>query len=80
MMRILVAEDERITRVSLVRQLERWGHQVTAVEDGQHAWELFQSSEFDLVLTDWEMPRLSGVELVGRIRAAKAGTWLKGSR
>jgi sigma-B regulation protein RsbU (phosphoserine phosphatase) len=67
-MRILVAEDERITRASLVRQLERWGHDVTAAEDGRRAWELFESEAFDLVLTDWEMPELSGVELIGRIR------------
>lgn len=69
-MRILIAEDERITRVSLARQLEAWGHAVTAVEDGEAAWERFASGEFDAVLTDWEMPRLSGPELIKRIRAA----------
>ena len=72
-MRILVAEDERITRVSLIRQLERWGHEVTAAEDGQRAWELFASDQFDIVLTDWEMPRLSGVELIERIRGGRDG-------
>jgi sigma-B regulation protein RsbU (phosphoserine phosphatase) len=69
-MRILVAEDDRITRISLQRQLEGWGHAVTAVEDGQVAWEQFQTAEFDIVLTDWEMPRLSGVELIQQIRQA----------
>lgn len=69
-MRILVAEDERITRASLVRQLESWGHTVRAAEDGEAAWELFTSDEFDVVITDWEMPRLSGVELIRRIREA----------
>lgn len=68
-MRILVAEDDRITRVSLVRQLEIWGHTVTAVEDGQAAWETLSTGPFDIVITDWEMPRLSGVELIERIRA-----------
>ena len=37
-MRILLAEDERITRLTLTRQLESWRHAVTAVEDGQEAW------------------------------------------
>lgn len=69
-MRILVAEDDRITRVSLVRQLEAWGHTVAAAEDGQAAWETLRASPFDIVITDWEMPRLSGVELIERIRAA----------
>ena len=40
-MRILIAEDERITRATLVRHLEGWGHAVTATEDGEKAWEDF---------------------------------------
>lgn len=68
-MRILVAEDERITRATLTRQLEGWGHTVTAAEDGQSAWTHFSAGEFDIVLTDWEMPGLSGIELVESIRA-----------
>lgn len=68
-MRILIAEDERITRLSLARQLEAWGHTVTAAEDGQAAWEAFGAGSFDIVITDWEMPRVSGVELIQRIRA-----------
>ena len=67
-MRILVAEDERITRASLVRQLSNWGHSVAAAEDGEQAWELYFKEPFDIVLTDWEMPRLSGLDLIGRIR------------
>jgi sigma-B regulation protein RsbU (phosphoserine phosphatase) len=69
-MRILVAEDERITRTSLARQLTTWGHAVTAVEDGALAWEAMGPAEFDIVITDWEMPRMSGVELVQHIRSA----------
>jgi sigma-B regulation protein RsbU (phosphoserine phosphatase) len=70
-MRILIAEDERITRMTLARQLQSWGHEVTAAEDGQQAWEQFDgAAEFDIVITDWEMPRVSGVELVRRIRRA----------
>lgn len=75
-MRILVAEDDRITRASLVRQLEVWGHTVTAAEDGQAAWEALSASPFDIVITDWEMPRLSGVELIERVRAAAAANYV----
>lgn len=75
-MRILVAEDDRITRASLVRQLEAWGHTVAAAEDGQAAWEALGASPFDIVITDWEMPRLSGVELIERIRAASAANYV----
>ncbi|MGH7131585.1 MAG: PP2C family protein-serine/threonine phosphatase [Phycisphaerales bacterium] len=75
-MRILVAEDERITRATLVRQLQGWGHTVTSAEDGQTAWAHFSAGEFDIVLTDWEMPGLSGVELIERIRAAARANYL----
>ena len=69
-MRILIAEDERITRRSLQRELERWGHEVIAAEDGEEAWDRFQQQSFDLVVTDWDMPRVDGRELVQRIRAS----------
>lgn len=71
-MRILIAEDERITRATLTRQLQSWGHTVVAAEDGEQAWEMFNSGEFDIVLTDWEMPKVSGVELIERLRAKPA--------
>lgn len=75
-MRILVAEDERITRASIVRQLTGWGHDVTEAGDGESAWDLFRAGPFDLVLTDWEMPRLSGLELIRRIRAGEAAAYV----
>ena len=74
-MRILVADDERITRTVLARQLQSWGHDLTLAEDGQQAWERFNSARdgaaFDVVITDWDMPGVSGPELVRRIRGAK---------
>ncbi|MHC4409289.1 MAG: response regulator, partial [Planctomycetota bacterium] len=68
-MRILLAEDERLTRRSLQRELERWGHEVLAVENGAAAWDEFQRGQFDMVLTDWDMPEMDGQQLVERIRA-----------
>lgn len=77
-MRVLVAEDERITRATLVRTLEAWGHTVTGAPDGAEALRLFEAeaggaSAFDMVLTDWEMPGLSGLELIERLRARVGG-------
>ncbi len=69
-MRILIAEDERITRRKIQRQLEQMGHEVIEAADGGEAWELFQSHSPPIVISDWEMPKISGVELVRRIRAA----------
>ncbi|MEM8666054.1 MAG: protein kinase [Planctomycetota bacterium] len=68
-MRILIAEDERITRRKLRKLLEQMGHEITEAADGQEAWELFQSNPSPIVVSDWEMPEVNGVELVRRIRA-----------
>lgn len=81
-MRILIAEDEQITRRSLARQLEALGHTVVAAEDGEIAWEKFSTgisdatAGFDAVVTDWEMPRLSGLDLIKRIRATKTPSYV----
>ncbi len=67
-MRVLIAEDERLTRLKLRKQLEQMGHEVVDAGDGQQAWELFQSDSFPIVVSDWEMPEMNGLELVRRIR------------
>ena len=69
-MRVLIAEDERITRRSLERRLVEWGHEVACAADGTEAWKMFEARPFDAVLSDWEMPGLDGIELVQRIRRA----------
>lgn len=69
-MRVLIAEDERITRRSLERRLVEWGHDVACASDGTEAWSMFEARPFDAVLSDWEMPGLDGIELVRRIRRA----------
>lgn len=65
--RILVVDDEAVFRRNLVRFLSRAGHKVEAACDGQAALELLASERFDVVLTDLRMPRLGGLELLGRI-------------
>ena len=74
-MRILVAEDERITLRTLQRQLEGWDHSVVAAEDGAEAWEQFQQQPFDIVVTDWDMPRMDGRELIRCIRGSDASSY-----
>ncbi len=47
-------------------------HEVREAADGDEAWSLFERHGFDLILTDWNMPGLSGLELVRNIRARNA--------
>jgi len=66
--RILVADDERITRNVLRFGLEQKGFAVTVARDGGQAWELLRAEEFDLVVTDYQMPVMNGEELCRRMR------------
>ncbi len=68
-MKILVAEDERVTRMVLVTRLRQLGHEVIEAEDGSSAWNLFHADEPDLVISDWMMPGKTGVELCRAIRS-----------
>ena len=69
-MKILIVEDELIFRRMVKKYLLEAGHDIVEAEDGQSAWELFQHEPFQLVITDWVMPRLSGPELVHKIRTS----------
>ena len=75
-MQILIAEDEHIPRQLLRFQLEQWGHTVILAENGRHAWELLQTHDCQLVITDWEMPTMSGIELIRHIREANRESYL----
>jgi two-component system, chemotaxis family, sensor kinase CheA len=68
---VLLAEDSDFFRAQVRRYLEAGGYQVIDAPDGEAAWGLLQSSldKVQLVVTDVEMPRLSGLELTRRIRA-----------
>lgn len=68
-MRLLIAEDELISRRLLVAALARMGHDVLVAEDGRAAWEILEREDVRLVVADWEMPNMDGLELVRRIRA-----------
>ena len=75
-MRILVAEDDRITRRMLQRQLEQWDYEVVAAADGSAAWAEFEQHRFDIVVTDWDMPVVDGRELIARIREREHGRYV----
>jgi diguanylate cyclase (GGDEF)-like protein len=65
---VLVAEDDDVTRLIFKRILEAQGHGVALAEDGERAWERIISQPPDLLLCDWLMPGVDGVELCRRIK------------
>lgn len=70
-MNILIADDEPIPRQFLRFQLEQWGHTVIPANNGQQAWELLQTHDCQLVITDWNMPEMNGIELIRKIRESE---------
>jgi two-component system NtrC family sensor kinase len=70
-MKVLLAEDEPVSRRLLESYLEKWGHEVVPTESGTEAWRLFQEGDFAMVISDWMMPEMDGLELIRRIRNLK---------
>ena len=68
MVRILLAEDDRVMRDHLTRALERAGYEVDAVESGLDAVGLLEQADYDLLLTDIVMPGMDGPTMVRAIR------------
>ncbi len=68
-MRILIAEDDSVSRLVLLTKLKKLGHDVIVTQDGEEAWQAFIKEQPRLVITDWMMPRFDGLQLCGRIRA-----------
>ena len=68
-MRILVAEDEAVSRRILESRLRRWGYDVVIACDGAQAWEALQKPDApDLAILDWEMPGLDGAAVLEEAR------------
>ena len=68
---VLVVKDDRIVRRIVVTKLHSLGYEVSEVEDGQEALDLFKGGEIpDLLITDSNMPRVNGLQLVRKLRAS----------
>jgi phosphoserine phosphatase RsbU/P len=66
--RILIAEDDPVASKVLRLTLEQVGHEVTVVADGAAAWQEIQARPVSVVVSDWMMPELDGLQLCSRIR------------
>ncbi|MFL5494135.1 MAG: PleD family two-component system response regulator [Gemmatimonadales bacterium] len=68
-LKILIADDDTVARKFLLAGLNRMGHECVVAVDGKQAWEAYQESQPSVILADWLMPGLSGLELCRMIRA-----------
>jgi len=71
MSKILIAEDDPVALAVTEQALSNWGYSLQIASDGDSAWEcLQQSPRPDLIILDWKMPGLSGLEICERARAS----------
>jgi two-component system, cell cycle response regulator len=75
-MRILVADDEPISRRLVESALRKAGHEVIAVGDGEEAWHLLNEDDFDITVLDWMMPGLEGISICEKLRHAPRDYYL----
>jgi diguanylate cyclase (GGDEF)-like protein len=68
-LKVLIAEDDPNSRQGLETAVRSLGHSCAVARDGLEAWEMYQAERVDVVLADWNMPRLDGIALCRRIRS-----------
>ncbi|RPI78535.1 MAG: response regulator [Desulfobacteraceae bacterium] len=66
---ILLAEDDPISRMMMKKALNNEGYEVTSAENGYQALKIFNQQEFPIIITDWIMPEMDGLELCRSIRS-----------
>jgi len=76
-MKILVADDDRVSNRLLEKKLAKWGYEVVSCIDGEKAWDILQTEHAPrLAILDWEMPRLTGVEICRKVRQREEGPYI----
>lgn len=70
-MKIAVVDDDALNRRLFQRALAAAGHEIATFEHGLAAWEALASERFECVVTDWQMPNMTGVELCRNIRTLR---------
>ncbi len=70
-LRVLLVEDEVALRQLALKVLSNHGYRVTCAENGEEAWQTLQAEEFDLLVTDIQMPKMTGNELVKKVLCSR---------
>ena len=72
MAKLLICDDEVHILRAAEFKLKRAGHEVRTAFDGEEAWEAIQAEMPDMLITDYQMPRLDGLQLIARCRETPA--------
>ncbi|MGD8538347.1 MAG: diguanylate cyclase [Candidatus Aminicenantes bacterium] len=71
MIQVLIAEDDKLCRTILEKNLNKWGYESISAEDGKEALKMIQEKNIRIAILDWIMPEMDGVELCKKIRKNK---------
>ncbi|WP_320176039.1 ATP-binding protein [Maridesulfovibrio sp.] len=71
--KILIADDDMVSRFAIQKQLEKMGYEVHIAENGGRALEMLAANEYDLALIDIQMPVVDGVEVIRQVRSGAIG-------
>ncbi len=74
-MKVLAVEDEGVARGVLRQALRSLGHEVIEATDGEAGWKIWREQPFRVVVSDWLMPKATGLELCRRIRARRGAEY-----
>lgn len=74
--KILAVEDDAVARAVLRKALQKLGHEVIEAKDGQEAWALMEAEPVRVIVSDWMMPNLSGLELCRKLRARSGAEYV----
>jgi sigma-B regulation protein RsbU (phosphoserine phosphatase) len=74
-MRVLVVDDDPVIRAVVGAGLKALKHEVTSVESGTRAWEVLLQEHFPVVILDWQMPGMDGIQLTKTLRAAPRASY-----
>ena len=75
-MKILIAEDELVSRKKLEKLVKMAGHEPLSAPDGKEALNLWESAHPNMVITDWFMPEMNGIELIQQIRKRQGSRYV----
>lgn len=75
-MNVLVADDDPGTLELLQNAMEKFGYNVTTARDGDEAYALLRSGRFRVLITDWQMPGMTGLEICERLRASSTASYV----
>lgn len=70
-MKIVIAEDDLVSRKLLERAVTKLGYPCHVASDGEEAWELYEKHAPEVIISDWMMPRLDGIDLCRRLRESQ---------